>query len=298
MLTVHEFKVVMFNDAIYNKQVSPVEFVIILSLISVAAGLLGSLVGLGGGIVIVPVLTLIFHIDIRLAIGASVLSVIATSSGAAIAYVRDGLTNLRAGIFLEVATTIGALSGAFLTTIISGNILYFLFAIVLLYSAYAMTHKRKGREVLKTSKDKLANYLNLHGQYYDSNLKKNIKYKVTGTRTGLALMYVAGIVSALLGVGSGTLKVPAMDVAMHMPIKASAATSDFMIGVTAAASAGAYFSRGQINPFIAAPVVIGVLIGAMIGSRLLDAINPRYVKMMFLAVLIIVAVEMFFRGMA
>ncbi len=288
----------MFNNANYNKLVSPVDFIIILALISVAAGLLGSLVGLGGGIVIVPVLTLIFHIDIRLAIGASVLSVIATSSGAAITYIKDGLTNLRTGIFLEVATTIGALSGAFLTTVISGNILYFLFAIVLLYSAFAMMHKRKGREVLKTSTDKLANYLNLHGEYYDSNLKKTIKYKVTHTKLGLGLMYVAGVVSALLGVGSGTLKVPAMDVAMHMPIKASAATSDFMIGVTAAASAGAYFSRGQINPFIAAPVVLGVLVGAMIGSHWLDAINPRYVKLMFLSVLLIVSVEMFFRGLA
>ncbi len=288
----------MFSNGLYNELVSPVDFVIILSLISVLAGLIGSLVGLGGGIIIVPVLTLIFHIDIRLAIGASILSVIATSSGAAIAYVKDGLTNLRTGIFLEVATTIGALSGALLTTIVSGNILYFLFAIVLLYSAYAMMHKRKNKEVLKTSKDKLANYLNLHGSYYDSNLKKNISYKVTGTKIGLGLMYIAGVISALLGVGSGTLKVPAMDVAMHMPIKASAATSDFMIGVTAAASAGAYFARGQINPFIAAPVVIGVLIGAMIGSRLLNAINPRYVKGMFLAVLVIVAVEMFFRGIA
>ncbi len=277
---------------------SILDFVLSLAIISIGAGLLGSLVGLGGGIIIVPVLTLIYHVDIRLAIGASILSVIATSSGAAVTYVREKLTNLRAGMFLEIATTIGAITGAYITTLISGNALYILFAIVLAYSASAMFRNRHQDKVLTTSTDRLANFFQLHGAYYDQNEHRQIVYKVTGTKLGLALMYIAGMISALLGVGSGALKVPAMDMAMHMPIKASAATSDFMIGVTAAASAGAYFARGQINPVIAAPIAIGVLIGAIIGSRLLNRVSSRYVKLLFLLVLIVVAIEMLQRGLS
>lgn len=277
---------------------NPTDFVISLSLISIVAGFLGSLVGIGGGIVIVPALTLIYHVDIRLAIGASLLSVIATSSGAAVTYVRERLTNIRAGMFLEMATTVGAIIGAYITTLFSSNILFILFAAVLTYSALAMFLKRHQAEVLTSSKDRIANYFNLHGSYFDKNENKEIAYKVSGTKLGLILMYVAGMISALLGVGSGALKVPAMDIAMHMPIKASAATSDFMIGVTAAASAGAYFARGQINPFIAAPVVIGILVGAVVGSRLLNKITPKFVQALFMVVLIIVAVEMLQRGIS
>ena len=277
---------------------SPVDFVVSLSLISVLAGFIGALVGLGGGIIIVPVLTLIYHIDIRLAIGASILSVIATSSGAAVSYVRERLTNLRAGMFLELATTIGAISGAYLTTFVSSNALFILFAFVLIYSALAILKKRHSSNILTKSDDKLANYFNLHGSYYDQSQRQEIKYKLSGTKLGLGLMYIAGLISALLGVGSGALKVPAMDIAMHMPIKASAATSDFMIGVTAAASAGAYFARGQINPFIAAPIAIGVLTGALIGSRLLNRITPKYIEVLFVAVLVLVSLEMLQRGLA
>ncbi len=277
---------------------SPLDFVMSLGLIAVAAGLLGSLVGLGGGIIIVPVLTLLYHVDIRLAIGASILSVIATSSGAAVTYVRERLTNLRAGMFLEIATTIGALTGAYITTLISGNALFVLFALVLAYSAFAMFRKRHQEALLTTSNDRIANYFHLHSSYYDQSEHREISYKLAGTKLGLGLMYIAGIISALLGVGSGALKVPAMDMAMHMPIKASAATSDFMIGVTAAASASAYFARGQINPVIAAPTAIGVLLGAMVGSRLLNRVASRYVQVLFVVVLVIVAVEMLQRGLS
>ncbi len=276
---------------------SPLDFVIILALISVGAGLLGSLVGLGGGIIIVPVLTLLFHINIRLAIGASIISVIATSSGAAIAYVKERLTNLKAGMFLEIATTTGAITGAFLTTLLTGRILYVLFAVVLLYSSYSMLSKRKTM-ISTTSDDKIANYFDLHGSYYDQNEAKEISYKVTRTKLGLIIMYIAGIISALLGVGSGTLKVSALDTAMRMPIKASTATSDFMIGVTAAASAGAYFSRGQIDPFLAAPIVVGILIGAFIGSKMLNNIKPAHIKILFLIVLLVIAAEMIQRGLS
>ena len=274
------------------------DFVISLGIISVAAGLLGSLVGLGGGIIIVPVLTLFYHVDIRLAIGASILSVIATSSGAAVAYVRERLTNLRAGMFLEIATTIGAITGAYITTLVTGNILFVLFALVLIYSAFAMFRKRHNDALLSESNDRLANYFNLHGSYYDQNEHREIAYKVSGTKLGLGLMYIAGLISALLGVGSGALKVPAMDMAMHIPIKASAATSDFMIGVTAAASAGTYFARGLINPVIAAPIAIGILIGALIGSRLLNRFASRYVQALFVIVLVVVAFEMLQRGLS
>ena len=274
------------------------DFVISLALISVVAGLLGSLVGLGGGIIIIPVLTLLYHVDIRLAIGASILSVIATSSGAAVTYVRERLTNLRAGMFLEIATTIGAVTGAYITTLFSSNDLYILFALVLAYSAIMMFRKRHQDRPLTSSNDKIANYFNLHGSYYDQNEHHEVAYKVIRTKVGLGLMYIAGMVSALLGVGSGALKVPAMDVAMRMPIKASAATSDFMIGVTAAASAGAYFSRGQINPIIAAPIAIGILAGAIIGSRMLNKFASRVVQILFILVLIVVAVEMLQRGLS
>ncbi len=275
---------------------TPFDFVLSLGLISIAAGLLGSLVGLGGGIIIVPILTLVYHIDIRLAIGASLLSVIATSSGAAVTYVRERLTNLRTGMFLEIGTTLGAISGAYLITKISDKALFVLFAVVLIYSSALLLRKSPKTELLAISNDKIANSLNLHGSYFDDNLKKEIIYKVKNTKLGLFLMYIAGLVSALLGVGSGSLKVPAMDIAMHMPIKASAATSNFMIGVTAAASAGAYFARGQINPFIAAPVAIGVLLGAIPGSRLLSHIAPKSIQRLLVVVLIIVAIEMIQRG--
>ncbi|MHB1712262.1 MAG: sulfite exporter TauE/SafE family protein, partial [Acidimicrobiales bacterium] len=219
---------------------TPLDFVISLALISVAAGVLGSLVGLGGGVVIVPVLTIFYGVDIRLAIGASIVSVIATSSGAAAAYVREKMTNLRAGMFLEIATTTGAVSGAYLTTLFPSRFLFILFGVVLGYSSFATYRKRHSAEPLTVSNDRIANYFNLHGSYYDTAEKKEISYKVVGTKPGLVLMYVAGLVSALLGIGSGALKVPAMDVAMHLPMKVSSATSNFMIGVTAAASAGVY----------------------------------------------------------
>ncbi len=275
---------------------TPLDFVILLFLISIAAGVLGSLVGLGGGVVVVPVLTLLFHIDIRLAIGASIVSVIATSSGAAAAYVRERMTNLRAGMFLEIATTTGAITGAYLTTIFPARGLFILFAVVLGYSAVAMYRKRHSAALLTVSHDRIANRLNLHGSYYDDAEHKEISYKVTGTKVGLSIMYVAGMVSALLGIGSGALKVPAMDLAMHLPMKVSTATSNFMIGVTAAASASVYFARGQIDPIMAAPVAAGVLGGATFGSRILGRLESKTVRLVFVIVLIVISLEMLQRG--
>lgn len=275
---------------------TPLGFVLTLAAVSVLAGVLGSLVGLGGGVVVVPVLTLLYHVDIRLAIGASIVSVIATSSGAAAAYVRDRMCNLRAGMFLEIATTVGALSGAFLTTVLPERVLFVVFALVLGYSAFATFRKRHAAAVLTTSGDRIANALQLHGSYYDQAEGREVDYKVTGTKAGLAIMYVAGVVSALLGIGSGALKVPAMDLAMHLPMKVSTSTSNFMIGVTAAASAGVYFARGQIDPVIAAPVAVGVLCGSLFGSRVLGRISSATVRWVFVIVLTVICVEMLQRG--
>jgi uncharacterized membrane protein YfcA len=222
--------------------------------------------------------------------------VIATSSGAAAAYVREKMTNLRAGMFLEIATTTGAVSGAYLTTLLPKRSLYILFGVVLGYSAFATFRKRHKAEPLQVSNDRIANYFNLHGSYYDQAEQREITYKVVGTKVGLMMMYVAGLVSALLGIGSGALKVPAMDVAMHLPMKVSSATSNFMIGVTAAASAGVYFARGQIDPIIAAPVAAGVLVGATFGAKVLGKITSKSVRIVFVVVLVVISLEMLQKG--
>ncbi len=265
--------------------------------ISTLAGILGSLLGLGGGIIIVPVLTLLFHIDIRYAIGASVVSVIATSSGAAAAYVRERMTNLRVAMVLEIATTSGALTGAYLAGLLNVRWLYVIFGVVMGYSALMMFRKR--HESLDTAPVNApwSDYLRLHSSYYDESVGREIVYRVVRTRVGLALMYVAGVVSGLLGIGSGALKVPAMDLAMRLPIKVSTATSNFMIGVTAAASAGVYFARGDINPFIVAPVATGVLVGAVLGSRLLGRLQSMTVRLVFVVVLLWVSGQMLLKGL-
>ena len=246
---------------------------------------------------IVPVLTIFYGVNIRLAIGASIVSVIATSSGAAAAYVRERMTNLRAGMFLEVATTTGALSGAYLATLLPERFLFAFFGVVLAYSSVITYRKRHEDQVLAVSNDRIANYFNLHGSYYDEAEGREITYKVSGTKLGLVLMYIAGLVSALLGIGSGALKVPAMDAAMHLPMKVSTATSNFMIGVTAAASAGVYFIRGQIDPIIAAPVAAGVLLGATFGARVLGRITSRTIRLLFVGVLVVISLEMLQKGL-
>jgi uncharacterized membrane protein YfcA len=277
---------------------TPLQFVLLLFLISIGAGVLGSLLGLGGGIIVIPTLTLLFGIDIRYAIGASIVSVIATSSGAAAAYVRERMTNMRVAMVLEIATTLGALSGAFLAGQLGGRWLYIIFGLVMGYSSLMMFRKRNARvdeEITKPSP--WADYLRLHSSYYDESLKREIPYRVVSTRIGLGVMYIAGLISGLLGIGSGALKVPAMDLAMHLPIKVSTATSNFMIGVTAAASAGVYFMRGDIDPFVAAPVATGVLIGATAGSRLLGKLQNSTIRVVFVAVLLWVSAEMLFKGL-
>ena len=276
---------------------SPLLFTLAVFGIAVGAGVLGALLGLGGGIIVVPALILLLHVNIRFAIGASIVSVIATSSGAAAAYVREGMTNLRVAMFLELGTTAGALSGAYLAGAVPTRSLYLVFGVVMGYSALAMFRKRHADLAAATPTDALADRLRLHGSYRDDALGREVDYRVSGSRTGLALMYLAGVVSGLLGIGSGALKVPAMDLAMRLPIKVSTATSNFMIGVTAAASAGVYFARGDIDPFVAGPVAMGVLVGAVAGSRLLGRLRSSVIRTVFVAVLLWVSLEMLLKGL-
>jgi uncharacterized protein len=275
---------------------SPVEFTLVAFTVSVAAGCLGSLLGLGGGVIVVPALTLLLHIDIRFAIGASIVSVIATSSGAASSYVRERLTNLRVSMFLELATVTGAITGALIAGHVATRWLFVVFGVMMGYSALAMLrHRHEPTDAVPA--DALSDRLQLHSTYYDPATATQVDYRVTRAPLGLGLMYVAGTVSGLLGIGSGALKVPAMDLGMRLPIKVSTASSNFMIGVTAAASAGVYFARGDINPFVAAPVALGVLAGATAGSRLLGRLQSSAVRTMFVIVLLYVSGQMLIKGL-
>lgn len=265
--------------------------------LSAVAGLLGALLGLGGGIVIVPGLTLLMGVPIRYAVGASIVSVIATSSGAAAAYVRGGIANLRIAIALEVATTVGALSGAFLAGHVSARVLYVVFGLLLAYSAIALLGRLTVEVPGEVPQDPLANRLGLSGQYYDRVLDQRVPYSATAVLPGGAMMYVAGVLSGLLGIGSGSFKVLAMDIIMRLPMKVSTATSNFMIGVTAAASAGVYFARGDIHPLITAPVALGVLAGAWGGTHVMQRLHNVTIRKLFIPVLAITAVEMIVRGL-
>ncbi|WP_173298162.1 sulfite exporter TauE/SafE family protein [Thermanaeromonas sp. C210] len=266
-------------------------------LVSVVAGTIGALLGLGGGIILIPVLTLGFGIDIRYAAGASLISVIATSSGAAAAYVRDRLTNIRIGLFLEMATTSGAITGAYLAGVISPRFLYIIFALMLGYSTLAMFRRRHVELPEGVVLHPLARKLRLEGSYYDPALARQVDYTSSGVYESFALMYVAGIISGLLGIGSGLFKVMAMDVFMKLPMKVSTATSNFMIGVTAAASAGIYFARGNINPALAAPVALGVMVGATLGTRLMVRLRNVTLRKIFVPVLLYVSLEMLLKGL-
>ncbi len=265
-------------------------------LVSIAAGIIGALGGVGGGILIIPALTVIFGVDIRHAVGASVVSVIATSSGAAAAYVRDRLTNLRIGMFLELATTTGAVIGALLAAIVSVRFLYFLLGVVLFLSAVQQLWRLREELPPHIEPTGLAARLGLASSYPDSRLGREVGYEARRIPLGFVMMGFAGLVSGMLGIGSGALKVMAMDGAMRLPMKVSSTTSNFMIGVTAAASAGIYIGRGDVDASVAAPVALGVLVGALIGARLLVHMSNAGVRRVFLPVLVVIAAEMVARG--
>lgn len=261
---------------------------------SLSAGFLGALTGLGGGVVIVPFLSVICGVDLHYAIGASLVSVIATSSGAASAYVKEGYTNMRLGMFLEIATTFGAVAGAVVAAKISTGAIATVFGIVLLYSAY-LSRKPYSENIDNLPPDPLATRLKLNSTYPTSTGEQS--YNVRGVPSGFGLMFIAGILSGLLGIGSGALKVLAMDQIMHIPFKVSTTTSNFMIGVTAAASAGIYLNRGYIDPGLAMPVMLGVLCGAVLGARVLVRARVQLLRNIFSGVILVLALEMIYKGL-
>jgi uncharacterized protein len=269
------------------------EFTLVVALMALAAGYLGALTGLGGGVVVTPVLVVLLRVDMRYAIGATLVSVIATSSGAASAYVREGFSNVRIGMFLEVATTFGAIAGAGLATRIPTAVLSVVFGLVLLYSAW-LSSRSQPEHLTVGEITGFTKHLRLNGSYPSPSGERF--YAVRHVPSGFSVMFGAGLISGLLGIGSGALKVLAMDQIMRIPFKVSTATSNFMIGVTAAASAGIYWSRGYIDPGLAMPVMLGVLTGSMLGARRLAGAKVRVLRVIFAVVVGSLALEMIYSG--
>ncbi len=263
---------------------------------SFVAGLLGAMTGLGGGVVLIPMLTFLFGVDIRYAIGASLISVIATSSGAAAAYVREGYTNIRVGMLLEVATSIGAILGAVLAAYVDTKWIGLTFGIVLLHSAYVSFELRRLPASEPVAPDRLAGALRLDGSY--PALDGERSYNVQSVPLGFGMMGIAGILSGLLGIGSGALKVIAMDRVMKLPFKVSTTTSNFMIGVTAAASAGVYLGRGYMDPSLSMPVMLGVLAGSLLGARLLTMAPTLVLRRLFGVIIAVLGVQMIYNSLA
>jgi len=270
-----------------------IEFSLLIGAASLLAGFLGSLTGLGGGVVIVPVLALLFKVDIHYAIGASLVSVIATSSGSSAAYVRKGFSNMRIGLLLEIATTIGAILGAFLASGTPTRKIAIIFGCALLLSA-AISGRYRKRQTEERPDDPLATRLRLNGSYPVGEGME--RYQVRRVPLGFGLMFGAGTLSGLLGIGSGAVKVLALDEAMLIPFKVSTATSNFMIGVTAAASAGIYLSRGYVQPAIAMPVTLGVLAGSLLGTQFMVRARTQAIRVLFAVVIAALGVEMIYNG--
>ncbi|MGD0289684.1 MAG: sulfite exporter TauE/SafE family protein [Candidatus Binataceae bacterium] len=261
--------------------------------LSIGAGFVGALSGLGGGVFIVPGLVILAHIPMHIAVGASLISVVATSAGASVAFVRDGWTNLRVAIILECATVTGAVVGAYMAGLISPPILELLFALMMLQSAW-FAMKSQGEFLLPQS-DVLCTRLRLGGQTPDDDGTMR-SYGVVNLPGGAALMVIAGMISGLLGIGAGAVKVTAMDYLMKLPLKVSSATSNFMIGVTAGAGALVFLSRGDVAATVAAPVALGVTAGALIGGRVLPCVNVGALRRLFVIILVLIAIEMGWRA--
>ena len=270
--------------------------VLVILLVSILAGLVGALFGLGGGVLIIPFLTLVEGIPVPLAVGASIVSVVATSSASAATYVQDHLTNLRLGMFLEIGTVAGAITGAFVAVFLPPSALFVLFGLILLYATILMIRARGVDFPDNVMPDRLSTILALGSQYEDHSLKRVVKYEVTRTPVTVFVGYLAGIVSGLLGVGGGIINVPTMNLVSKIPVKVASATSNFMIGVTAAASASVYLLRGDVHPLLAAPLIIGVAGGALIGTRVLKVTPPTRVKVAFGVLLAVISLLMILKG--
>lgn len=269
-------------------------FTLILFVGAICAGLLGSLTGLGGGVIIIPLLTLGFGVDMRFAVGSALVTSIATSSGAASAYIREGITNTRIGMFLEIATTTGAVVGALVAMYLPTNILALIYGIILIFSAMMTVRKKNANIDYSAPGDKMANILKLNGSY--PTKAGVVKYNVHGVAGGYSLMTLAGMLSGILGIGSGALKVLAMDTVMKIPFKVSTTTSNFMVGVTAAASAVIYLQRGYIDPGLAMPIVPGVLLGAFFGSKILMKANVGLLRIIFSVLITFIALQMIYNA--
>ena len=266
--------------------------------VGIFAGIMGSILGIGGGMIVTPIVTLAMGLDIKYAIGASIIAVIATSSGSTIAFLKDDVLNLRVAMFLEIATTIGAIIGALLTGAFEPMILYTLFGSLLVFSSWNMYRKmRSGQEVLQqVHADKWAEKFNLNSSYYDKNTKQQVDYQVENVPGGFLIMLGAGLASGMLGIGSGAFKVMAMDGAMKMPLKPSSATSNLMMGVTAAASATVYFFNGSIRPDLAVPLALGILGGSTIGTRIMQILPSKIIRLIFIPILLYLGLQMILKG--
>ena len=281
------------------------EYLLLMFLVAILAGLIGSMVGVGGGVLVVPALTIGFGVPIEYAIGVSIISTIATSSGAASAYVRDRITNLRIGMFLEIASVLGSIVGvtATLYFVRSGLswVIFIVFGLVLFFSAYNVSHnarrERMGESVVNVEPNALAERLDLRGEYEDKSLHKTISYVATRISAGFVVIFFAGLLSGLLGVGGGVLKVLGMDTMMRLPFKVSTTTSNFMIGVTATASTGILYVSGYVNVLLAAPVALGVVVGSLAGARALVRSKPASIRFLFIVVLLVFGVEMIYMGL-
>jgi uncharacterized protein len=271
--------------------------VLAIFLLSILAGFVGALFGLGGGILVIPFLTLVEGIPVPLAIGASIVSVVATSSSSAATYIHDRLPNIRLGMFLEIGTVAGAITGAFVAAFLPASALFILFGVMLLYAATIVARTRGTDFPSEVIPDKTSKSLGLASQYEDHSLGRVVKYEVTRTPLTLFISYFAGIISGLLGIGGGLIKVPAMNLVSKVPFKVASATSNFMIGVTAAASASVYLVRGDVHPLLVAPLIVGVSGGAILGTRVLKITPPTRIKFVFGFLLAAVSVLMILRGL-
>lgn len=275
----------------------PTTFLIAILFTSIAAGGIGAILGIGGGMLLVPILTMFFGVQLHYAMGASIVSVIATSSGAAAAYLGSGIVNLRLGLFLATATTSGAITGAYLAGVAPVRVLETILGLVLGYSAFATFRQINVELPSDLPHSPLAERFALGGTYYDARLGRDITYRAAHVGRGYGIMYGAGVLSGLLGIGSGAFKVLAMDYFMKLPMKVSTATSNFMIGLTAAASTGVYFARGDVHPLLATPVAVGVLVGANLGTRVMMRMRNTTIRKAFLPVLVYLALSMLYRGL-
>lgn len=282
------------------------QYIGLMSLVAVVAGFIGAMVGVGGGILVVPALTLLFGVPIEYAIGASIVSTIATSSGSSSAYVKDRITNLRVGMFLEIATVLGSIVGVVTTLyfVRSGlsSVIFVIFGLVLILSSfnvfYNVRAERRGEATVNTRPDRIAERLDLTGEYEDKSLNQKIGYAATRVPGGFVVMFFAGLLSGLLGIGGGVLKVLAMDTVMKLPFKVSTTTSNFMIGVTATASTGILYVSGYINVLLAGPVALGVVFGSLVGTKVLVRSKPVSIRFLFIFVLLALGAEMIYMGVA